>query len=217
MSKLYQYSMQTYTTSPNKKSSINILYPKIVGNEYDAFNKLIYKKVQSLVNITGNSSDTGVTINYSTELTLINRKMISGAFHGTYSVEGNDHPTHVVIPFNIDLSTLKDFKLSDLYTQNANFIKILFEKAQFPATYSCLVARYDFPDVLKSQTQKYQDGDAFSIPNSMSCFLIHNRDCDGVIITIPTNRETGYDYFEVQINKRDLQQFYRLNQKYWEE
>ncbi len=61
--------------------------------------------------------------------------------------------------------------------------------------------------VLNTQTV-----DPFSIVGNVSYFLKP----DGIVLSMPAVHATGSDHFEAQLKYNDIQQFYLLEQNYWE-
>ena len=208
------YQMLLYTTAPNKKSSIRIQYPRFTGTGFNALNAMIYAKVKSFVqNVYSEySSDTGLTIDYKSAVTLQNKKIVSMIFWGSSYVEGGAHPYTDLIAFNIDLSSMDEVTFGDLYATDDGFEEVFFEKAFFPTN---PVTSYDaarFPEMLRQQSPEYQSVSPFAYPDSVSCFLKP----DGIVLSMGAVHATGSDHFEAQLRYSDIQEFYRLAQKYWE-
>lgn len=208
------YKMLSYTEAPNKNSSIKIEYPCFSGSDFDALNTLVYDKVQSFAKIDTSlfSSDTGLTIDYQSAVTLLNSKIVSIVFLGPSYIEDGAYPTGNLISLNIDLQSMKEITLKDLYTTNADFEKVFFDKAFFPTDPITSYDKVSFPEMLKLQSPEYQSVDPFSIPDNVSCFLKP----DGIVLSMPAVHATGSDHFEAQIKYSDIQQFYLPKQNYWE-
>lgn len=209
------YSIVDYTEAPNDKSSIKIQYPKFTASEYDAVNTLIYEKVKSLATIDTDyfSSDTGLTMDYQSAVTLQNNKIISLVFWGTSYLEGSAYPTSNLIPLNIDLQSMKEITLKDLYNTNKEFAKVFFEKAYFPTEPITSYDKDSFSQMLSLQSQDYQTLDPFSIADNVTYFLKE----DGIVLSLPAVHATGSDHLEAQLNYSDIQQFYLPKQNYWED
>ncbi|WP_310603663.1 hypothetical protein [Anaerosporobacter sp.] len=209
------YSMSTYTEAPNEKSSIKIEYPSFVGNNVDALNTLVYDKVQSLAKIDTSlfSSDSALTIDYQSAVTLQNSKIVSIIFWGTSNIEGSAYPVTNLFALNIDLQSMKEVTLKELYTINDEFEKVFFEKAYFPTNPITSYDEASFPEMLKLQSSEYQTVDPFSIDNNVSFFLKP----DGIVLSMPATHATGSDHIEAELNYSDIQQFYQLKQNYWQE
>ncbi|KYH34985.1 nicotine adenine dinucleotide glycohydrolase (NADase) [Clostridium tepidiprofundi DSM 19306] len=208
------YKMLLYTEAANENSSIKIEYPRFSGNGFDALNKLIYDKVKSFAKIDTSlfPSDTGLTINYQSAVTLQNSKIISIVFWGSIDIKGSAHPFNKLIPLNIDLQSMKEITLKDLYTTNADFKKTFFDKAFFPTNPMTSYDKANFAKMLKLQSSKYQTIDPFSMPDNVSFFLKP----DGIVLSMPAIHATGSDHFEAELKYNDIQQFYMLKQNYWE-
>lgn len=208
------HKMLVYTEAPNKNSSIKIRYPRFSGNGTNALNAWIYAKVQSFAKIDTSlfSKDTGLTIGYQSAVTLKNSKIISIVFWGSSYMEGGAYPVNNLIPLNIDLQSMKQITLKDLYTTEAEFEKVFFDKAFFPTNPITSYDKASFPEMLRLQSPEYQTADPFSIPGNVSCFLKP----DGIVLSMPAVHATGCDHFEAQLKYSDIQQFYLLKQNYWE-
>ncbi len=208
------YKMELYTETPNKNSSIKIQYPFFTGEGFDALNKLIYDKVQSFAQVDTSlfPANTGLTIDYESAVTLQNNKIVSMIFWGYSNVEGSAYPVNNLIPLNVDLQTMKEVTLKDLYTTNADFEKVFFDKAFFPTDPNTSYDKTTFKDMLKLQSPEYQTVDPFSIPDNVTFFLKP----DGIVLSLPAIHATGSDHLEAQLKYSDIQQFYIPSQNYWE-
>lgn len=208
------YKMELYTEAPNKNSSIKIQYPFFTGEGSDALNKLIYDKVQSFAHVDTSlfPDNTGLTIDYESAVTLQNNKIVSMIFWGYSNVEGSAYPVNNLIPLNVDLQTMKEVTLKDLYTTNADFEKVFFDKAFFPTDPITSYDKATFKDMLKLQSPEYQTVDPFSIPDYVTFFLKP----DGIVLSLPAIHATGSDHLEAQLKYSDIQQFYIPSQNYWE-
>lgn len=210
-----EYNLMEYTEAPNEKSSIKIQYPNFTDSEYEAVNAMIYEKVKSFAAIDTEyfSSDTALTLDYQSAVTLFNSKMISLVFWGTSYLEGSAYPTSNLVPLNIDLQSMKEITLKDLYNTNEEFEKVFFEKAYFPTEPVTSYDKESFSQMLSLQSPDYQTVDPFSIADNVTCFLKE----DGIVLSLPAVHATGSDHFEAQLNYSDIQQFYLPEQKYWED
>lgn len=209
------YKMLIYTEAPNKNSSIKIQYPSFSGSDLEELNALVYNKVQLFAKIDTSlfSSDTGLNIDYQSAVTLQNSKIISIVFWGSSYTKDSAYPMNNLSSLNVDLQTMKEITLKDLYTTDADFEKVFFDKAFFPANPITSYDEASFPDMLKLQTPEYQTVDPFSLPDNVSCFLKP----DGIVLSMPAVHATGSDHFEAQLKYSDIQQFYLLKQKIWED
>lgn len=119
-------TMSIYKEAPNKNSSIKIQYPKFSDNE--ALNAIIYEKVQSFAKIDTSlfSSDANLNVDYQSKVTLKNNKAVSIIFWGASYIDDAAYPTSDLIALNIDLLSMKEITLKDLYTTNADFAAVFF-------------------------------------------------------------------------------------------
>lgn len=206
------YSMMLYTEAPNQNSTIKIEYPSFSRN--DALNTLVYNKVHSLAQIDTAlfPNDAGLSIDYQSTVTLLNSKAVSIIFWGLSSIEGGAYPVNYLVSLNIDVESMKEITFEDLYTANTDFTNIFFEKAFFPTEPITSYDKDGFGEMLKLQSPKYQTVDPFSISGNISFFLKP----DGIVLSMPAIHATGNDHFEAQLKYDDIQQFYLLQNKYWE-
>lgn len=206
-------TMSIYTEAPNKNSSIKIQYPMFSDN--DALNAKIYEKVQSFAKIDTSlfSSDASLNVDYQSEVTLKNNKVVSIIFWGPSYIDDAAYPSNDLITLNIDLLSMKEITLKDLYTTNADFAAVFFKKAFFPENPITSYDKKSFPEMLKLQSPEYQTVDPFSQADNISVFLKP----DGIVLSMPALHATGSDHFEAQLNYSDIQPFYLLKQNYWED
>ncbi len=207
------YTISIYTDAPNKNSSVKIQYPNFINN--DTLNTLVYDKVKSFAQIDPSlfSSDAGLTVDYQSAVTLQNNKIVSIVFWGTSYIEGGAYTVNDLITLNVDLQSMKEITFKDLYKTNADFEKVFFDKAFFPENPLTSYDEASFPEMLKLQSPEYQTVDPFTIDDNISCFLKP----DGVVLSMPAVHATGSDHFEAQLKYSDIQQFYQLEQNYWED
>lgn len=208
------YEILVYTKAPNENCSITIQYPNFPGDGFEALNTLIYEKVQSFAAIDTSyySSDTGLTIDYQCAVTLQNSKIISLVFWGYSYIEGGAYPVDYLIPLNIDLQSMQEITLKDLYTTGTDFETVFFAKAFFPTDPITSYDEDSFPEMLNFQSPDRQSVDPFSITDNVSCFLKPG----GIVLSMPSVHATGCDHFEAQLKYSDIQQFYLLTQNIWE-
>ena len=209
LTKINSSEMLSFTTAPNDKSSVKIQYPCFSGENVDALNKLIYDKAQSLATLDSSySSDTGLTANYQSAVTLQNDKIISIVFWGESEIAGGAYPSSYVYALNIDLQTLKDVALSDLYNISDNFQKVYFEKAFFPTSPTMFGDEASFKDSLNQQKPEYNN--SFKDIASLSYFLSD----DGIVISMKTDHASG-DHFEAKLKYSDIEQSYSSKTDYF--
>ena len=209
------YKMSDFTTPPNTNSSIKIEYPVFNDNNFNALNTIVYNKVESFAKIDTSlfSPETGLTIDYRSAVTLLNSKIVSIIFWGTSYIEGGAYATSNLITLNVDLQSFEEIPLKNLYTINDNFEEVFFEKAFFPTNPITSYDEASFPDMLKLQLPEYQTISPFSIEGNVSYFLKP----EGIVLSTPAVHATGSDHFEAQLKYDDIQQFYLLEQNYWED
>lgn len=208
-------TMSVFTEAPNKNSSIKIQYPSFTGDHSDELNTLVLDKVQSFAEIdtTLFPADTALTVDYQSAVTLLNSKIVSIIFWGSSYTEDSAYPVSNLFTLNIDLQTMKEITLKDLYKTDADFEKVFFEKAFFPTDPITSYDETSFPEMLKLQSPEYQAVDPFSIADNITFFLKP----DGIVFSMPAIHATGSDHLEAQLKYSDIQQFYLLQQNYWED
>ncbi len=208
------YTMSSYTEAANDNSSISIQYPVFSGDDYKNLNAMIYNKAVSIGQLDPDvfSEDTGLTADYVSEVTLLNNKVVSIIFWGSSYVEGGAYPTTNLFTLNVDLQTMKEIKLNDLYRTNDDFVKTFFEKATFPTN---PITSYDiesFPEMLKLQSEEHQTVNQFEIENGVRFYLKP----DGIVLSLFAIHATGSDHFDAFLSYNDIDKFYLPSQKYWE-
>jgi uncharacterized protein YgiM (DUF1202 family) len=200
------YEMLYYTPT----ASIRIQYPRFTGAGMDTLNGVILSRVLQMV-----TAAKGVTIDYQASVTLKNSKVASMVFWGYRNVDGSIHPFSELIALTIDLSTLKPLQFTDLYAVNAEFEKVFFKKAYFPVNPITSYSADTFSAMLQLQTADYESISPFSkqgLP-TVSFFLKPS----GIVLSMPAMHATGSDHLEAELKYSDIQQFYRLSRKYWED
>ena len=125
------YEMRLYTKAPNQNSTIKIQYPVFYGSKAEEINSLILAQVQDMASLDPSRfpENPKIDVNYQSAVTLQNSKIISVVFWGSTDIEVSQFPTTNLYALNIDLTSLKLITLKDLYTVNAEFEKVFFEKA----------------------------------------------------------------------------------------
>lgn len=209
------YSMSFYTDAPNKKSSVKIQYPVFSKGDSETLNQLIRQKVQGFAKIDTDDfpEDAALTVDYQSAVTLQNNKIVSMIFWGTSFIEGSAYGTSDLTALNIDLKTMKEVTLKELYQTDQDFQTVFFNKAFFPENPVTSYDKAGFPDMLKAQSPEYQTVNPFSTGDSVSCFLKP----EGIVISMPSVHATGSDHFEAEVKYSDIRQFYLLQQNYWEQ
>ena len=208
------YAISLYTDASNKNSSIQIEYPVFAGDNYDELNRLIYDRVQSFAQIDHDyfPEDTGLHTAYQSAVTLQNSKIVSIIFWGTSEIEGNAYETSDLFTLNVDLQTMKELTLKDLYSTEEAFAEVFFDKAFYPSNPTVTYDEASFAEMKNLQSPEYQTVSPFSMEGNVICFL----QPDGIVLSMPSAHATGGDYFEAQLNYSDIQPFYLPQQNYWE-
>lgn len=206
--------MLVYAQAHSASSSVSITYPVFLDSKAEELNSIIHRKVQEVGQIDTAlfSPDAALTAEYKSAVTLKNSKIVSIIFWGESSVDNSPDKTTNLTSINVDLQSMKELTLNDLYTTNEDFKKVFFEKAFFPEN---PITSYDkelFHNMLQLQSPEYQTVDPFTIPGNVICFLKP----DGIALSMPSIHATGSDHFEAQINYSDIQKFYLPEHNYWE-
>ena len=199
------YEMLTHSPSPG----IKIQYPRFLGGNTETINALVSAKLQGIID--AHLVDPSLAIMYQAAVTLLNDKVVSMIFWGSSNVTGSAHPSTALFSFNVDLATMREIRLEDLYLVNADFEKMFFEKAYFP---SAPVTSYDagrFAEMLRQQGPEYEPVSPFSYTGGVACFLKP----DGLVLTMPAVHATGSDHFEAQLRYEDVAAFYQPAGRYW--
>lgn len=206
--------MLVFAQAHSASSSVSITYPVFLDSKAEELNSIIHRKVQEIGQIDTAlfSPDAALTAEYKSAVTLKNSKIVSIIFWGESSVDNSPDKTTSLTSINVDLQSMKELTLNDLYTTNEDFKKVFFEKAFFPEN---PITSYDkelFHNMLQLQSPEYQTVDPFTIPGNVICFLKP----DGIVLSMPSIHATGSDHFEAQINYSDIQKFYLPEHNYWE-
>lgn len=209
------YEMKLYTEASNENSSVKIQYPVFSGNKAEEVNSLILTKVQDIAYLDSSlfPQNTKYTCVMQASVTLINSKIASMVFWGTYDIEGSQFPTTNLYSINIDLNSLKPVALHDLYVIDEEFEKIFFEKAFFPANPVTSYSESEFPEMLKIQTSEYNAISPFTYSDNMDYFLKP----EGIVLSMPAVHASGSDHFEAELLYDVIQENYLPEQIYWKE
>lgn len=211
------YERQVYTKAPNQESSVKIQYPVFSGNKAKEINAIIMAHVLEEAQLNplyfSDPENIKMTVEYQSEVTLQNSKIISIVFWGTFDTEVSSFPTTTLFPLNIDLQSMKLVYLTDLYTINEEFEKIFFEKAFFPYNPITSYSEEKFPKMLKVQTSEYMTPSPFTYADSMYCFLKP----EGIVLSMSAVHASGSDHFEAELLYSDIQDYYLPEQIYWKE
>ena len=209
------YEMRLYTKAPNQNSTIKIQYPAFYGSKAEEINSLILAKVQDMASLDPSlfPENPRIDENYQSAVTLQNSKIISVVFWGNTDIEVSQFPTTDLYALNIDLTSLELITLKDLYTVNAEFEKVFFEKAFFPSDPITSYSEEKFSEMLKLQTSEYTLPSPFTNADSMRCFLKP----EGIVLSMPAIHASGSDHFEAELLYSDIQDYYLPEQIYWNE
>ncbi len=209
-----QYATRVFTKAPNEKSSISVQYPRFKGEDMNALNDLILEKVRSFAGFDPNDSmgRPGLIVDYQMEVTLQNDRILSLIFWGTSTVIGSKHTYTDLIAFNVDMKTLEEISLTDLYAVDEDFEKVFFAKAFFPLGPRTSYREKYFARMLRKQTKDAENYSWFDKPSTLAYFLRP----DGLVVSLPADHSTGCDHFEGQLTYADVQEFYMLPQNIWE-
>lgn len=207
-------SMSIYTDVPNVNSSVKIQYPVFSGKNSEKINAMVYDKVQSLSTFDTElfPVDSSLNVDYQSAVTLQNSKIVSMVFFGTSYIDDSSYETSDLYPLNIDLKTMKEVSLDDLYKVDTGFSEVFFNHAFFPSEPITSYSAENFSEMLKLQTPEYQPVSPFSVPGNVTCFLKR----DGIVLSMPSVHATGFDHFEAQMKYNDIQEFYLLQENYWD-
>jgi len=194
------YSTLTYVLEPTPGSSVKIEYPQFTGTGLDTVNRIIYDNVRSYATeyVPLRSGDT-LRLDYQFTVTLQNSKIISLYIGGTSYLSSAPHPNRNFHTINIDLASMSEVTLTDMYTVDADFEQVFFSKAQ----------QVSGVDGALTRATTY---DPFADPERLRCYLTP----DGVVISVDVVHAYG-DHYEALLRYGDIQQFYKLDQNYWEE
>lgn len=208
------YKMELYTTLPNESSCVRIRYPVFSDSNLNELNKIIYEKVESFAQIdtTIFSANEAMMVDYQSAVTLQNKKMISIIFWGESYMETSAFPRTDLYTMNIDLRSMQEIYLKDLYDTGVEFQNNFFKKAFFPTNPITSYDESKFTEMLKLQTPEYTlQGHWYT---DSVCYFLKP---DGIVLSMSAVHATGSDHFEAQLKYEDIEPFYLLKQKYWED
>ena len=207
------YIIKIYTDSPNVNSSVYVEYPYFYGKNFSKLNTIIYDKVITLGtddSITSNS-DTGLISNYQVAVTLQNSKVVSMVFWGSRYFTDSQHPWSNLVGFTVDLLTMEEIKLSDLFPlDDLEFRKTFFEHAIFPG------------DPITSYGEKNFEAFFPRYPYHLPLENIYNYGGnfylkpEGVVISRAATHATGNDHMEALLTYDFAESYYLLDQFYWD-
>lgn len=207
------YTIKIYTDAPNVNSSVYVEYPFFYSKDLSMLNTIIYDKAITLGtddSITENSV-TGLISNYQVAVTLQNSKVVSMVFWGSSYFTNSQHPWSSLVGFTVDLLTMEEIKLSDLFPlDDIEFRKTFFEHAVFPGE---PVTSYDeenfeaffprYPYHLPLENIYNYDGNFYLKP-------------EGVVISRAATHATGNDHMEALLTYDFAEPYYLPDQFYWD-
>lgn len=207
------YTIKIYTDAPNVNSSVYVEYPYFYSKDLSKLNTVIYDKVITLGtddSITANSA-TGLVSNYQAAVTLQNSKVVSMVFWGSSYFTNSQHPWSSLVGFTVDLLTMEEIKLSELFPlEDIEFRKTFFEHAVFPGE---PVTSYDeenfeaffprYPYHLPLENIYNYDGNFYLKP-------------EGVVISRAATHATGNDHMEALLTYDFAEPYYLPDQFYWD-
>ncbi len=207
------YTIKIYTKAPNVNSSVYVEYPYFYGKDLSMLNTIIYDKVITLGtddSITENSV-TGLISNYQVAVTLQNSKVVSMVFWGSSYFTDSQHPWSNLVGFTVDLLTMEEIKLSDLFPlDDLEFRKTFFEHAIFPG------------DPITSYDEENFEAFFPHYPYHLPLENIYNYDGnfylkpEGVVISRAATHATGNDHMEALLTYDFAESYYLLDQFYWD-
>ena len=208
------YIILAYTEPPNADSSIYIEYPWFRGEEFANLNELIYDKVLELgtINTDTASPDWGLIADYQAEVTFQSSKVVSIVFWGDSYFTTSNHPWGNLRGLTVDLDTMEEIMLNDLYPfETKEFCKLFFSYAAFPGEPITGYEEADFFEFFPrfpyyTPLEKIYGGED-------NFFLLP----EGVVISIPAVHATGSDHLEALLPYSLAMDFYLPDQNYWEE
>ena len=123
------YTILAYTELPNADSSVYVEYPWFQGEEFAELNELIYDKVLELGTIDPDTAhpDWGLIADYQAEVTFQNSRVVSIVFWGDSYFTTSNHPWGNLRGLTVDLETMEEIQLGDLYPfEDREFRKLFF-------------------------------------------------------------------------------------------
>jgi hypothetical protein len=205
------YEMRVFNDAPIENSTVSIEYPYFIGSEFNILNAVIYAKLECLVRYAyaWYEYTSHNYLDMECAVTLMNSKAVSIVFWGKAYRE--DRHDDSIFTLNIDLSTLKEIKLAELYNIDANFENAFFANAYQPTAPDTSPYDRDFYEYLRYQTREYNTTDPFTFSEQFPFFLKPNA----IVISIPM-AHAGGNHFEAQLDFDVIVPYYKLNTKLWE-
>ena len=173
-------------------------YPLFGGRNSEIVNKIVFDRVRSL-GFEGDSTIEQYTGSHRGEVTLLNDSILSMVFWGSGYVEGAAHDYRQLTPLNLDLKTMKPFRLSDIYRmRNENFVSVVYAFGYGP----------DWPDTMEASDAYYDlfdyERDTFQgLINADDGFLLPLGPVFTTYIGI-----TGVEHLEILVRYEELTDYY---------
>ena len=208
------YMMYSYSTPPNANSVIGIEYPSFSGDGSDQLNQMIMQKVQGWAALDPDYPvGSAWTVDYKSAVTFLNSKFVSVIFWGESYIEHGAHPTEDLWELNVDLATMQEVALSDMYSLDSDFQSAVFNTGRYPDDpVACTVCDMsDYTDVL-NQIKSDDSMNPFSWdPIEVTYYMVSG----GIVFSMSVPHALG-DHLEVQLDSSQVQQFYKPTQDYWQ-
>lgn len=210
-----EYKIEMYREDMAANSFVQIEYPVFEGTENESLNMRIYERAQEVLKTEAEAflKKEPWYVRYQGEVTLKNSKIASIVFWGESGTKETSGKRTSLTAVNIDLRTMQEVGLKDLYQTSEEFEKVLFEKAYFPENPVTSYEKDAFAEMLKLQLPEYRAQNPFEKEGSAQCFFKP----EGLVLSLPSIHATGSDHFEAELSYSDIQSFYLREQNYWEE
>jgi hypothetical protein len=230
------YSMQLYTDAPNADSSVRVEYPRFHYTdteenyyEYDSskdyqitmLNELIEKKLAHLVSyiFIMNGFDSAVDIEYRCAVTLNTDKAVSVVFWGGINQNDQRYDRNIDA-LTVELSTMREYRLVDMFQLDKDFAKTLGEAGYRPANPEIMPETdwYSFDESLaffQAETESARLNNrrtSFDFPHSL--WTIGYLVPEGMVVAVSVSHADG-NYFVVQVNREDISPFCLLDEPLW--
>ena len=181
-----------------ENGGFRVEYPLFGGRNSEIVNKIVFDRVRSL-GFEGDSTIEQYTGSHRGEVTLLNDSILSMVFWGSGYVEGAAHDYRQLTPLNLDLKTMKPFRLSDIYRmRNENFVSVVYAFGYGP----------DWPDTMEASDAYYDlfdyERDTFQgLINADDGFLLPLGPVFTTYIGI-----TGVEHLEILVRYEELTDYY---------
>lgn len=207
------YTILAYTELPNADSSVYVEYPWFQGEEFAELNELIYDKVLELGTIDTDTAhpDWGLIADYQAEVTFQNSRVVSIVFWGDGYFTTSNHPWGNLRGLTVDLETMEEIQLGDLYPfEDREFRKLFFSYAAFPGE---PVTGYEEADFFEFFPRFPYYTPLEDIAAGTDNFFLKP---EGVVISLPAVHATGSDHMEALLPYSLVMDLYLPDRNYWE-